>query len=143
MFQKVDPSTQRHDFHPTVKTQDAGYQTARSLPFRYAVPQCRDVMRSSTLRSVAHPLKWEPGGGGHWAVEATCPHSLEAVGAPRSREGEGSGGNLPPQLGSCGGAAPQLWTVNVIHFYFRFFLHVNLGLSQKIVDQIREVFSFG
>ena len=60
-----------------------------------------------------------------------------------SRGGGGSGGNLPPQLGSCGGAAPQLRTVNVAHFYFCLFLHVNLGLSQKIVCQIRVVFSFG
>ena len=46
----------------------------------------------------------EPG-----AVWATCLHSLEAVGAP----------------------PPQLSTVNVVHFYFCLFLHVNLGLSQK------------
>ena len=57
--------------------------------------------------------------------------------------GGGSGGNLPPQLGSCGGRPPKLWTVNVVHFYFCLFLHVNLGLSPKIVGQIRGVFIFG
>ena len=94
MFQKVDPSTQRHDFHPTVKTEDAGYQMARSLPLRYAVPQCRGVMRSSTpARSVAHPLKQGRG----------------------SREGGGQWGQLAPttwKLWPCGGTAPLLWTVN-------------------------------
>ena len=60
-------------------------------------------------------------GAGGGSGGATCPHNLEAAGAP----------------------LPQLWTVNVIHFYFCLFLHVNLGLSQKTVDQIREVFSFG
>ena len=54
----------------------------------------------------------------------------------------GSVGNLPSQLGSCGGA-PQLSTVNVVHFYFCSLLHVNLGLSQEIVGEIRGVFSFG
>ena len=63
------------------------------------------------------------GGGGGWAVGATCPHNLEAVGAP----------------------PPQLWTVNVVHFYFclHVILHVNLSPSQTIVDHIQGVFSFG
>ena len=57
-----------------------------------------------------------------WRVAgATCPHNFEAMGAPPS----------------------QLWTVIVVHFYFCLFLHVNLGLSQKIVGQIRGDFSFG
>ena len=55
---------------------------------------------------------------------ATFPHNFEAVGAP---------GAAPP---------PQLWTVIVVNFYFCLFLHVNLGLSQKIVVKIRGVFSF-
>ena len=50
------------------------------------------------------------------ALGATCPHNFEAVGAP------------PPTL-DC-------------HCRSFFFIHVNLGLSQKIVDQIRGVFSF-
>ena len=57
------------------------------------------------------------------------------------REPEGGGGGIGATW-SCGGAAPQLWTVNVIYFYFCLFLHVNLGLP-KIVGQIRGVFSFG
>ena len=57
------------------------------------------------------------------AVGATCPHIFEAVGAP------------PPP--------PQRWTVKVVHFYLCLFLHVNLDLYQKIVGQIRGVFSFG
>ena len=46
----------------------------------------------------------------------------------------GTGGqwaNLPPQLGSRGGAAPQLWSVNVVHFYFCLFLHIELGSLPK------------
>ena len=60
----------------------------------------------------------EPGGG---AVGAACPHNLEAVGA------------LPPTTldGQC------------VIFYFCLFLHMNLGLTQKIVGQIRGVFNFG
>ena len=61
------------------------------------------------------------GRGSQGAVGATCPRNLGAVEAP----------------------SPQFWTVNVVHFYFCLFLHVNLGLSQKIVEQIRGVFSFG
>ena len=66
-------------------------------------------------------------------------------GVAGTRELGGSGGNLPPQLGICGGASPppQLWSVNVVYFYFCLFLHMSLGLSQKIVDQIWGVFSFG
>ena len=60
------------------------------------------------------------GTGGGGAVGATCPHNFEAVGA----------------------APPQLWTVNVVHFYFCLLLHVSLGLSQKIMGQLRGVFSF-
>ena len=60
-----------------------------------------------------------------------------------NRGGGGSGGNLPPQLRSCGALPSQLWTVNVVHFYFCLFLHMNFGLSQKIVGQTRGVFSFG
>ena len=48
-------------------------------------------------------------GTGGGAVGATCPHNLEAVGA----------------------SPPQLWTVNVVHFYFCLILHENLGLSKK------------
>ena len=48
-------------------------------------------------------------GGGQWGQVVL--HNLEAVGA-----------SPPP---------PQLWTVNVVHFYFCLFLHVNFGLSQK------------
>ena len=51
----------------------------------------------------------------------------------RGRRG-GAVGATSPQLGSCGGR-PQLWTVNVVHF----FLH----LSPKIGGQIRGVFTFG
>ena len=49
------------------------------------------------------------GRGSRGAVGATCPKNLEAVGAPH----------------------PQLWTVNVIYFYFCLFLHMDLDLSQK------------
>ena len=66
-----------------------------------------------------YPGTREPGGGG--VVGATCPHNFEAVGAP----------------------PPHLWTVKVVHFYICSFLHVNLGLYQKTVGQIRGVFSFG
>ena len=59
-------------------------------------------------------------GGGGGAVEATCPTTLKLW-----------------------WRRPRLWTVKVIHFYFCLFLHVNLGLYQKIVDQSRGVFSFG
>ena len=52
------------------------------------------------------------GAGGGGVVGATCPHNLEAVGAP------------PP---------PQFWTVNVVHLFFCLFLQVKLGLSPKIV----------
>ena len=52
----------------------------------------------------------EPGEG------ETCPHNLEAV---------------PP---------PPILIVNVVHFHLVLFLHVNLGLSQKIVGQIRDFF---
>ena len=55
----------------------------------------------------------------------------------RERGGGGQWGQLAPQFWSCGGAAPQLWTVNIVNFYFCLFLHVNLGLP-KIVGQIRE-----
>ena len=53
--------------------------------------------------------------------------------APRDAGTVGGGEwcNLPPQLGSCGVAASQLWTVNVFHFYFCLFLHVNFGASKK------------
>ena len=60
------------------------------------------------------------GRGTRGAVGAACPHNLEAVGAP----------------------PPQLWTVKVVHFYFRLFLHMNLRLSRKTVGQIRGVFRF-
>ena len=49
-------------------------------------------------------------GTGGGAVRVTCPlPNLKAVGAPTT----------------------QLWTVNVVHFYFCLFLHVNLCPSQK------------
>ena len=77
------------------------------------------VMSRMLSMEEMHAGTREPGGG---AVRATCPQNFKAVGAP------------PP---------PQLWTVIVVHFYFCLFLHVNLGLSKKIVGQIRVVFSFG
>ena len=42
-----------------------------------------------------------------------------------------------PYLEAVGAPLTQLWTVNVVHFYFCLFLHVNLGFSQKIVDEIQ------
>ena len=65
---------------------------------------------------IAYPGTREPGGGGG-AVGATWGNPT-TVGAT-------------PQLGSCWGAAPQFWIVNVVNLYFCLFLHVNLGLSQK------------
>ena len=59
------------------------------------------------------------GTGGGGAVRATCPHNLEAVGA------------LPPTL-DC----------QCRSFLF-LFVHVNFGLSQKIVGETQGVFSFG
>ena len=58
--------------------------------------------------------------------------------------GGGSGANCPPNL-EVFGVSPQLRTVDVFHFYFCLFLHVNLGPSQKkyLAGQIREVNSFG
>ena len=56
----------------------------------------------------------------------------------------GSGGNLPPQLGGCGGAAPNFGLSMFVLFFFLFLLLlVDLGLSPKIVGQIPGVFSFG
>ena len=56
-----------------------------------------------------------------------------------TRELEGdSGGEIAPQFGNFRSVASQLWAVDVV-----FFLHVNLGPSQKIVGQIRGVFSLG
>ena len=63
----------------------------------------------------------EPGGGGG-AVGQLAPTTLKLW------------GRAPP---------PELWTEKVVHFYFCLFLHVNLGLQQKILGQIRGVFSFG
>ena len=37
---------------------------------------------------------------------------------------------MSPNLEAVGAPPTQLWTVNVLHFYFCLFLHVNLGLSQ-------------
>ena len=47
--------------------------------------------------------------------------------------GEGGGGGqfARPNLEAVGAPPTQLWTVNVFHFYFCLFLHVNLGLSEK------------
>ena len=62
------------------------------------------------------------------------------------RNGRGQWGQLSHQLLSFGSVAPpppQLWIVDVVHFYFWLFLHVNLGPSKKIVGKIRRVFSFG
>ena len=74
------------------------------------------------------------------SVRKQSKEHVRAVGAPLtraqgrgSRGGGGSGGNLPAQL----------WTVNVVIFYFCLFLHMNLGLTQKTVGQIRGVFNFG
>ena len=61
---------------------------------------------------VATQISRDAGAGGEGgAVGTTCPHNLEAVGPP-----------------------PQLWTVNVVHFYFCLFLHGELEylpISQK------------
>ena len=46
----------------------------------------------------------------------------------RARQGCGQ---LAPTTWKLWGAAPQLWTVNVVHFYFVCFCTWNLGLSQK------------
>ena len=57
--------------------------------------------------------------------------------APGNRDAGpgGSGGNFPPpthpQLGSFGSVVPELWTINVVNFYFRLVLHVNLDPSEK------------
>ena len=62
------------------------------------------------------------------------PGALSGSGAS-SGSGQGRGSR-----GQCGQLAfttwklwgrPQLSTVNVVHFYFCLFLHVNLGLSKK------------
>ena len=94
--------------------------------------------------------KYATGRDDYWLrtrIPSSRPRSRSRSSPPGTREPGGgggvSGGNLPPQLWSCGGAAPQLWTVIVVHFCFRLFLHENLGLSKKIVGQIRGVFSFG
>ena len=59
---------------------------------------------------------------------------------------EGIGGKLPPPnfaaLGVSYPPSQKKWTVDVVHFYFGLFLHVNLGPSKKIVGQIRGVFGF-
>ena len=73
------------------------------------------------------------------------PKAAQAPSAALARNAEagGSVGNLPSQLGSCGGAAPQkLSTVNVVHFYFLFVIARELGALPKIVGQIRGVFLF-
>ena len=60
----------------------------------------------------------------------------------QAREPGGSGGACPSNFWT-GGAPPlQLWTVNVVHFYFCLFLHVNLGPSQIILGEIRGMFRF-
>ena len=48
-----------------------------------------------------------------------------------SRGPGGQWGQLAPQLESFGSVDPQLWTVEVVHFYFCLFLDLNLGPSQK------------
>ena len=50
-------------------------------------------------------------------------------------QGRGAGGQwgqLAPTTLKLWGRRPQIWTVNAVHFYFCLFLHVNLGLSQKV-----------
>ena len=54
----------------------------------------------------------------------------------------GSVGNLPSQLGSCGGRRPPTFDYQCRSFLFLFVLAREVGLSQKIVGQIREVLSF-
>ena len=67
---------------------------------------------------------------------------LQRIG-PGTRGGGDSGGACPSNFWT-GGAPPlQLWIVDVVHFYFCLLLHVNFGPSQKIVGEIRGVFSFG
>ena len=59
-------------------------------------------------------------------------------------EAGGQWGQLAPTTWKLWGRRPQLWTVNVVHFYFLFvFVPVNLGLSQKIVGQNREFLVLG
>ena len=60
----------------------------------------------------------EPGGGGQW-------------------------GQLAPQLARFGSVAPNFGLSVSFIFIFLFVLHMNLGPSQKIVGQIREVLCFG
>ena len=60
-----------------------------------------------------------------------------------NRGGGEAGGQLASTTLKMWGRHHHLWSVKVVHFYFCLFLHVNLGLYQKIVDQIRRVFSFG
>ena len=55
----------------------------------------------------------------------------------------GSGGNLPHNFEAVVAPPPPTLDCEIVHFYFCLFLHVNLGLCQKIVGQIRGVFSFG
>ena len=56
--------------------------------------------------------------------------------------GGGSGGNLPPTW-KLWERRPQIWTVDVAHFYFCLFLYVNLGTSQNIMGKIRGVLDLG
>ena len=63
----------------------------------------------------------------------------------RGDRGGGQWGQLPPtwKLWECH-PPPQLWTVDVVHFYFLFVFARELGsLLPKIVDKIQGVFSFG
>ena len=82
-----------------------------------------------------------PPGSGESPVAFFCSFLRSWAG---TREPGGSVGNSPPQLGSGGGAAPpQLWTVNVVHLKKNNCFCTRTWVSQKIVGQIRGVFSFG
>ena len=62
--------------------------------------------------------------------------SVLSWGSPGKR---GPGGNLPPQLGRCGGAVHQTLDCQYYLFLFLFLFSRELGSLLKIVGQIREV----
>ena len=66
------------------------------------------------------------------AIETPSPTTFTCVGRDAGAGRQWGQLAPPPRLGSFGSFVhPQLWTLDVVHFYFCSFLHVNLGPFQK------------
>ena len=63
--------------------------------------------------------------------DVIIPDGNASVADSGTREPGVSGGNFPQTWKLWERPPPQLWTVDVVHFYFYSFLHVNLGPSKN------------